>query len=184
MFLDNHDMSRFYSVVGEDFNKYKAGMALLLTTRGIPQMYYGDEILMKGNDNPDGLVRSDFPGGWAGDKANKFTNEGRTDSEKVAFNYVRTLANYRKQTPALQTGKLMQYIPEKGIYVYFRYDAAKTIMIIYNGETKEQSLSTDRFNERKAGFTGATNVITHESISNIGSITIPGKTTLVLELKK
>jgi len=184
VFLDNHDMSRFYSVVGEDFNKYKAGMALLLTTRGIPQMYYGDEILMKGNDNPDGLVRSDFPGGWAGDKANKFTNEGRTDSERIAFNYVRALANYRKQTPALQTGKLMQYIPEKGIYVYFRYDAAKTIMIIYNGETKEQTLTTDRFNERSAGFTRATNVITNESISNIGSITIPGKTTLVLELKK
>ncbi|WP_158988838.1 glycoside hydrolase family 13 protein [Mucilaginibacter sp. L196] len=184
VFLDNHDMSRFYSVVGEDFNKYKAGMALLLTTRGIPQMYYGDEILMKGVDNPDGLVRSDFPGGWAGDKANKFTNEGRTDSERMAFNYVRTLANYRKHTPALQTGKLMQYIPEKGIYVYFRYDAAKTIMIIYNGETKEQTLTTDRFNERTAGFTRATNVITNESISNIGSIAIPGKTTLVLELKK
>jgi len=184
VFLDNHDMSRFYSVVGEDFNKYKAGMALLLTTRGIPQIYYGDEILMKGKSSPDGLVRSDFPGGWAGDKANKFTNEGRTDSERVAFNYVRTLANYRKQTPALQTGKLMQYIPEKGIYVYFRYDAAKTIMIIYNSETKEQNLSTDRFNERTAGFTRAKNVITNESISNIGSITIPGKTTLVLELNK
>ena len=184
VFLDNHDMSRFYSVVGEDFNKYKAGMALLLTTRGIPQMYYGDEILMKGKDDPDGLVRADFPGGWPGDKADKFTNEGRTDSERVAFNYVRTLANYRKHTPALQTGKLMQYIPQKGIYVYFRYDAAKTIMIIYNGETKEQSLETDRFNERTAGFTQATNVITKENISSIQSITIPGKTTLVLELKK
>jgi glycosidase len=184
VFLDNHDMSRFYSVVGQDFNKYKAGMALLLTIRGIPQMYYGDEILMKGYSNPDGLVRADFPGGWPGDKYNKFTDAGRTDSERVAFNYVRTLANYRKHTPALQTGKLMQYIPQKGIYVYFRYDAAKTIMIIYNGETKEQTLTTDRFNERTAGFTGATNVITNENISNIQSITIPGKTTLVLELKK
>ncbi|MHB8209583.1 alpha-amylase family glycosyl hydrolase, partial [Mucilaginibacter sp.] len=184
VFLDNHDMSRFYSVVGQNFNKYKAGMALLLTIRGIPQMYYGDEILMRGYSNPDGLVRADFPGGWAGDKADKFTNEGRTDSERVAFNYVRTLANYRKHTTALQTGKLMQYIPQKGIYVYFRYDAAKTIMVIYNGEIKEQTLTTDRFNERTAGFTRATNVITNENISNIQSITIPGKTTLVLELKK
>jgi len=184
VFLDNHDMTRFYSVVGEDFNKYKAGMALLLTTRGIPQMYYGDEILMKGVDNPDGLVRHDFPGGWAGDKDNKFTNEGRTDSERMAFNYVRTLANYRKATPALQTGKLMQYIPQKGIYVYFRYDAAKTIMIIYNGEEKEQSLETDRFNERTADFSKAINVITNQNVNDIRSITIPGKTTLVLELKK
>ncbi|HEY5326914.1 MAG TPA: alpha-amylase family glycosyl hydrolase, partial [Mucilaginibacter sp.] len=81
VFLDNHDQSRFYSVVGEDINKYKAGLALLLTTRRIPQMYYGDEILMKNFSRPDGLVREDFPGGWAGDKVNKFTAAGRTDKE-------------------------------------------------------------------------------------------------------
>jgi len=182
--LDNHDMSRFYTVVGEDFTKYKSGMALLLTTRGIPQMYYGDEILMAGEDNPDGLVRSDFPGGWSSDKVNKFTAAGRTDKENEAFNYVRTLANYRKHTPALQTGKLMQYIPQNGIYVYFRYDAAKTIMIIYNSDPKDQSLSTDRFSERIAGFKKATNVINNETFNSIQTINIPGKSTFVLELKK
>ena len=184
VFLDNHDMSRFYTVVGEDFTKYKAGMALLLTTRGIPQMYYGDEILMAGEDNPDGLVRSDFPGGWASDKVNKFTAAGRTDKENEAFNYVRTLANYRKNTPALQTGKLMQYIPQNGIYVYFRYDAAKTVMIIYNSEPKDQTLSTERFSERIAGFSKAKNVINNEIFNTIQTINIPGKTTFVLELKK
>jgi glycosidase len=182
--LDNHDMSRFYSVVGEDFSKYKAGMALLLTMRGIPQMYYGDEILMAGEDNPDGLVRSDFPGGWASDKVNKFTAAGRTDKENEAFNYVRALANYRKNTPALQTGKLMQYIPQNGIYVYFRYDAAKTVMIIYNSDTKDQTLSTERFIERMAGFNKATNVINNETFDATKTINIPGKTTFVLELKK
>ena len=184
VFLDNHDMSRFYSVVNEKFDKYNAGMALLLTTRGIPQMYYGDEILMKGEDNPDGLVRSDFPGGWAGDKESKFTENGRTDSEKMAFNYVRTLANYRKNTTALQTGKLMQYIPENDIYVYFRYDAAKTVMIIYNSGDKAGTLATDRFNERTAGFTSAVNVADTTSLGSIKSIDVPAKTTLVLELKK
>jgi glycosidase len=184
VFLDNHDMSRFYSVVDEDFSKYKAGMALLLTTRGIPQMYYGDEILMAGYDNPDGLVRSDFPGGWAGDKVNKFTAEGRTAKENKAFNYVRTLANYRKNTPALQTGKLMQYIPENGVYVYFRYDAAKTAMIIYNGNDEANTLNTDRFSERMAGYTGAVNVVTKEAPGSIKNIDIPAKTALVLELKK
>src|SRR6202000_687322 len=128
VFLDNHDMTRFYSVVNENFDKYKAGMALLMTTRGIPQMYYGDEILMAGVDNPDGLVRSDFPGGFPGDKENKFTAAGRTVKENEAFNYVRTLANYRKHSTALQTGKMMQYIPERGFYVYFRYDAKGTVM--------------------------------------------------------
>jgi len=184
VFLDNHDMTRFYSVVGEDFTKYKAGMALLLTTRGIPQMYYGDEILMAGIDNPDGLVRADFPGGWAGDKENKFTASGRTNKENEAFNYVRTLANYRKNTTALQTGKLMQYIPEKGTYVYFRYDAAKTVMIIYNSEDKADTLKTDRFNERMAGYKTATNVISNTTLNSIQNIDVPAKTTLVLELKK
>jgi glycosidase len=184
VFLDNHDMNRFYSVVGEDFNKYKAGMALLLTMRGIPQMYYGDEILMSGYSNPDGLVRSDFPGGWAGDKVNKFTSDGRTAKENEAFNYVRTLAHYRNSTTALQTGKMTQYIPQKGIYVYFRYDAAKTVMIAYNSDTAKQTLKTDRFNERTAGFTSAINVESKEVLNSIQSIEIPGKTTLVLELKK
>jgi len=185
VFLDNHDMSRFFSVVNEDFDKYKAGMAILLTTRGIPQMYYGDEILMAGYDNPDGLVRSDFPGGWPGDKENKFTAEGRNKKENEAFNYVRTLANYRKSTTALQTGKLMQFIPENGIYVYFRYDAAKTVMIIYNNEDKAKTLqTTPRFNERMAGFTGAVNIASGEPLSSIKSIDVPANTALVLELKK
>lgn len=184
VFLDNHDMTRFYSVVNEDFDKYKAGMAILLTTRGIPQMYYGDEILMAGVDNPDGLVRSDFPGGWKGDKEDKFTADGRTKKENEAFNYVRTLANYRKNTPALQTGKLMQFIPEDGVYVYFRYDAAKTVMMIYNSNDKASTLKTGRFSERMNGFSGATNIESGEKLTTLTTIDVPGKTTLVLELTK
>jgi glycosidase len=183
IFLDNHDMSRFLSVVGEDINKYKSGMAMLMTMRGVPQMYYGDEILMKNFSNPDGLVRSDFPGGWAGDKVNKFTAAGRTDQENDAFNYVRKLANYRKNTTALQTGKLMQFIPQKNIYVYFRYDDQKTVMIVYNGSEKEQTTTTDRYFERIQGAKRAKNVITDETV-DLSSLTIPGKSTLVLELLK
>jgi glycosidase len=184
VFLDNHDMSRFLSVVNEDFTKYKSGMALLLTMRGIPQMYYGDEILMKGKSDPDGLVREDFPGGWPEDKVNKFIAGGRTEKENEAFNYVRTLANYRKKTTALQTGKLMQYLPEKGIYAYFRYDTKKTVMVIYNGSEEANELNTERFNERTAGFEGAINIITGETINSLAHLKIPAKTTLVLELTK
>jgi len=164
-------------------DKYRSGMAMLMTMRGVPQMYYGDEILMKNYSNPDGLVREDFPGGWAGDKVNKFTAAGRSDKENDAFNYVRKLANYRKNTSALQTGKLMQYIPEKGIYVYFRYDDQKTIMVIYNSRDKEQTTTTDRYFERIQGAKKAKNVITDET-TDLSSLTIPGKSTLVLELVK
>jgi glycosidase len=181
IFVDNHDMSRILSVVGEDISKYKSAMAMLLTLRGVPQMYYGDEILMKNFSNPDGLVREDFPGGWNGDKKDKFTADGRTEKENDAFNYVRKLANYRKNTTALQTGKMMQYIPEKGIYVYFRYDEKKTIMVVYNSNDKEQTTLTARYFERIKSAKRAKNVITNETV-DLSQLTIPGKSTLVLEL--
>ncbi|MGZ3812687.1 MAG: glycoside hydrolase family 13 protein [Mucilaginibacter sp.] len=181
IFLDNHDMSRFLSVVGEDITKYKSGMALLMTMRGVPQMYYGDEILMKNFSNPDGLVREDFPGGWLGDKENKFSATGRNVKENDAFNYVRTLANYRKNTTALQTGKMMQYIPENGVYVYFRYDNQKTVMVVYNSRDKEQTMGTERYAERINGALKARNVITDSDVE-LAKLTIPAKATLVLEL--
>lgn len=181
IFLDNHDMSRMLSMVGGDMAKYKSAFALLMTMRGIPQMYYGDEILMKNLSNPDGLVREDFPGGWPGDKANKFTAAGRTEKENDAFNYVRALANYRKNTPALQTGKMMDYVPEDGVYVYFRYDNQKTVMVAYNSNDKEQTIGTGRFSQRIKKAASARDIVTGKVIS-LNSLTIPAKSTLVLEL--
>jgi glycosidase len=184
VFLDNHDMSRFYSMVNEDFNKYKSGMALLLTMRGIPEIYYGTEILMKNYSNPDGLVRADFPGGWKGDKVNKFVASGRTEKENEAFNYLSKLANYRKTSAALTTGKLMQFIPQNGLYVYFRYtdDNSKTVMVIVNTEDKPNELKTARFAERMEKASSATNIITGEKMNNLSTIAIPASTSLVLEL--
>ena len=184
VFLDNHDLSRFFSVVGEDLDKYKSGIAWLLTTRGIPQLYYGTEVLMANFSNPDGKVREDFKGGWASDKVNNFTAIGRTAKENEAFNYVKTLANYRKNNPVLQTGKLMQYVPDNGIYTYFRYNPDKTVMVVMNTGEKTETVKTDRFSERMSGFGSAVNVITGEQLFDIKALTLPVKTTLVLELKK
>src|SRR5690606_11926078 len=119
VFLYNHDLSRSLSMLKEDIDAYKAAYGVLFTIRGVPQTYYGFEILMKNFSSPDGLVRSDFPGGWAADKVNKFLASGRTKEENEVFNYLKALANYRKNTPALHNGKLMQYVPVNGIYVYF-----------------------------------------------------------------
>jgi glycosidase len=184
IFLDNHDMSRFYSMVNEDFDKYKMGITMLLTMRGIPEMYYGTEILMKNYSAPDGLVRSDFPGGWATDSLNKFIEKGRTVKENEAFNYVKTLANYRQKSEALQSGKLMQYVPENGVYVYFRYqtDSKKgTVMVIINNTENAEELDTKRFAERLNGITKAKDIFTGKE-TGISELQIPKKSAIVLEL--
>lgn len=184
-FLDNHDHDRYLSVIGEDFDKYKMGLTWLLTTRGIPSMYYGTEILMKNFKNPtDAEVRKDFPGGWPGDKEDKFTAAGRTAQENAAFQFVRTLATYRKTHPALHSGKLMQYLPQDNLYVYFRYNDSGTVMVATNPTDKVAALPTARFVERTKGFTKARNVLTNETINDISTLQLPAKTALVLELLK
>jgi neopullulanase len=182
VFLDNHDISRFYSVVNEDFNKFKSGIILLLSLRGIPQMYYGTEILMKNYANPDGKVREDFPGGWPSDQVNKFIPAGRNEKENEAFNFVKTLANYRKQNSVLQNGSMMQFVPENGIYVYFRYNKEKTVMVVMNSNEKEEVLKTERFAERIGNYKSAKNIITNAKIA-IETLKLPAKTTYIFELQ-
>jgi neopullulanase len=185
IFLDNHDMSRFYSVVNEDFQKYKMGIAWLLTYRGIPQLYYGTEILMAGTTaKTDAMVRFDFPGGWPGDKVNKFEAGGRTAQENEAFEYTRTLANFRKNSTAIKTGKMMQFVPENGVYVYFRYDDRQTVMCIMNQNASEQTIQLQRFSERTSGFRRALDVSANKTILLGQTLTVPGKSLTVLDLKR
>jgi len=184
IFLDNHDLARFYSVVGEDTTKYKMAIAWLLTFRGIPQLYYGDEILMTGFTNPDGNVRLDFKGGWPGDSVNKFTKEGRTAKEESIFQYLRRFANFRRNSSAIATGKMMQYVPVDGVYVYFRYDDNQTLMCVMN--TKDQSATIDlsRFSERIKDFKKAYDVATGAMFNLEPTLRIGGKYLLVMDLKK
>ncbi|RYU78615.1 alpha-amylase family glycosyl hydrolase [Hymenobacter persicinus] len=182
-FLDNHDMSRFYSVIGEDFNKFKTGIAWLLTLRGTPQLYYGTEVLMKNFANPDGKVREDFPGGWPGDKVNYFTSRPGLAGE--AFDYVSKLATYRKTHPVLSSGKLMQFIPQDGVYTYFRYnDQGECVMIMANNTKEEKTVDGSRFAERLGGFRTGTEVVSGAVLPNLASFRVPAHTAWVVELKK
>lgn len=184
IFLDNHDVSRFYSMVGEDMQKLKMGIAWLLTFRGIPQLYYGTEILMKNYANPDGLVRLDFVGGWEGDVPNRFTSAGRSTQENEIFNYTRTLARFRKSSPALKTGRLMQYVPQESLYVYFRYLKEQTVMCLMNTGDGMVKVDLSRFLERIAGFTKARDVVSGSSSLLQNTLDVSGKTLMVLELLK
>lgn len=146
-FLDNHDMSRFYSEVSEDVNRLKGALTLMFCLRGIPSLYYGTELLFSGKAEPDGKVRQDFPGGWKEDPINKFEVSGRTTSENEMLEWTKKLIKYRKDNEVLQTGKITQFIPENGIYVLFRKNSEKTIMVICNTHNKEQTQSLDKFSE-------------------------------------
>ncbi|WP_234734074.1 glycoside hydrolase family 13 protein [Tellurirhabdus bombi] len=184
-FLDNHDTDRYLSMIGEDFNKYKMGLTWLLTARGIPSIYYGTEVLMKNFKNPsDAEVRRDFPGGFKDSPENKFLASGRAGKEADAFNLVKKLAIYRKNTPTLHSGKLMQYVPQDGVYVYFRYDANKTILIATNSMDQEKSMETSRFSERMKGYSQARNILNDEVLRDLKTIKLPAKTVMVLELAK
>ncbi len=182
IFLDNHDLTRWFSVVNEDVEKDKMGFEWLLTARGIPQMYYGDEVLMKGVNNPDGLLRSDFPGGWSGDAANAFTGAGISDTALAVQQLIKTLANYRKTSPALTKGKLMQYIPVDGLYLYFRYTDAQTVMCIMNTSDKEKAMQLNDYAERTAGFSGGKNVLTGQTV--LPSFSMPAQRMWIIELTK
>lgn len=186
VFLDNHDLGRYFSTVNEDLSKMKMASTFLLTTRGIPSIYYGTEILMKNNfdwNNHD-KVREEFPGGWADHPQNKFEEAGRTQSENDYFNFLSKLANYRKNQPVLQSGKLMQFVPEDGIYTYFRYDEQHTVMVVINSNSEEKSLKTDRFAERMSGFGKGIDVLQDKLYLNLAELKVPARTALVVELLK
>ncbi|NOT51445.1 MAG: alpha-amylase [Chitinophagaceae bacterium] len=186
IFFDNHDMDRVFSVIDEDWKKMKMGFNWLLTLRGIPQIYYGTEVLMKNKkENTDATVREDFPGGWPDDKTkdNRFIKEGRSDKQDEAFEYVSRLANFRKNSSAITAGKTMQYIPKDGLYVYFRYDNSQTVMVISNTSDKDAKPDWSVFSERIKGYSQVRNVVSGK-IKPLADLEIGSKESFVFELLK
>jgi len=182
-FLDNHDIDRYSTVVKRDILKYKMGLAMLVTSRGYPQIYYGTEIMLDGIPNDYQGNRFDFPGGWATDKRNAFTPEGRTNAENEVFNYLKILLNYRKNNPVLQNGKMKQFIPENGIYVNFRYNNEKTIMVVVNNNQDIKELELNRFKEILTGKNIGIEITNTKKYSLQKTISVPAKTVLILELQ-
>lgn len=185
IFLDNHDKTRFFTQVGENINKHKMGIGWLLTSRGIPEIYYGTEIIMAGATQPnDGFVRLDFPGGWESDAKNKFTAAGRTLQEQEVFEWTKKLANFRKKASAIKTGKLLQFVPEDGLYVYFRYDDKQTVMCVMNTNDKEMEIDFSKFSEGFKAFTKGKSVTGDQEFSLKSKWPLGGKQMWVLELQK
>jgi glycosidase len=171
-------------VVEEDWKKMKMGFNWLLTQRGIPQVYYGTEVLMKNKkESTDATVREDFPGGWPDDKAkdNRFTKEGRNEKQQEAFEHVSRLGTFRKNSSAITTGKTMQFIPKDGLYVYFRYDSKQTVMVVANTGDKDARPDWNMYAERIGGFSQARNVVSGK-IRPLAGLVIEPKESFVFEL--
>lgn len=183
VFPDNHDMPRFYVQVNEDIDFLKIGLAYFLTTRGIPQIYYGTEVLMTHPDGDHGKIRADFPGGWEGDKINAFSGEGLTDAQKDVQQYISKIQNWRKNKEVIHHGKLVHFVPEDGIYTYFRYNEDEAVMVILNKNETDKVLTTDRFKEIIAGYSSGNDIISSTQISDISEINVPAKSAMIIDLK-
>lgn len=185
IFLENHDTQRFNEIYPK-MADYKMAMALLATTRGIPQIYYGSEIGMKGDKNTggDASIRQDFPGGWKEDSKNAFTKEGRSDFQENYFQFTKKILNWRKNNAVIHEGKLVQFLPENNVYVYFRVKGKERVMVVINNSDKEEKIKKARFAEELDGFTEANEVITNLKVNLMKEEwNIPAKTAYIFELK-
>ena len=193
-FEGNHDISRLYSVLGEDLDLYKMALVHVATMRGIAQMYYGTEVLMTSTTAGEhGPARQGFLGGWAGDAVNARTGQGLSDRQKEAQAFVKKLLNWRKAQPAVHTGKLMHFAPDAGSYVYFRTAQGRVgdqrqappaqVMVVLNKNKTPKTLETARFAQALGERRAATDVLTGQQHDLSSVVVVPARGVLVLETR-
>lgn len=181
-FLDNHDTSRFVQTdeMAKNLKRYKQAMVFLLTTRGIPQIYYGTEILMTGDKGKgDGDLRKDFPGGWQGDTRDCFVENGRTALENEAFEFTRQLLNWRKGNQVIGKGSLKHYSIQNGVYVYQREFNGKSVVVIMNGTDDSKELDLTPYQEILPRE-NALDVLTGKNVNLSGKLRLNGRENLIL----
>ena len=179
-FIENHDTDRYLGN-GKDSTALKQAYALLLTMKRIPQLYYGTEILMNGTKTEtDGNVRQDFPGGFPGDKVNKFTREGRTKAENAMFDWTSRLLHWRQNNDVIINGSQTQFIPHHGVYVLARQHNGKTVLTILNGKKTDNQVDVARYAEVIGSHTTATDVLTGGTVDLTKNIPLTQRQAMVL----
>ncbi len=180
-FIENHDTDRFLGE-GKDTLALKQALAILLTMNRTPQLYYGTEVLMNGTKSvTDGNVRKDFPGGWAGDKHNAFTAEGRTQAENQMFNWLSRLLHWRQGNEVITKGKQTQFCTQHGIYVIARQYQGKSVMTIINGKNAENELDVARYAEIIGSAEKATDVTNGRTVRINKNVKLRPRQAMVLE---
>ena len=184
VFPDNHDMSRLFSQVNENLELFNLGLTYMLTTRGTPQIYYGTEILMSNPGTDDhGIIRSDFPGGWQGDQKNGFSNIGLSSKQIETKIHIQKLLKWRENKGVIHHGKMMHFVPENNIYVYFRYDNDEKVMVVLSLNKMDVSLDLKRFKEMLPNSFSATEIISGTNMELSDALNVPAYKSLILALK-
>lgn len=186
VFFENHDTERFNEIFNGDSRYYKMALTLISTVRGIPQIYYGSEIGMRGDKNKggDADIRRDFPGGWKGDSQNAFNPKTQTPEQQDFYNFTQKVLNWRKGKDVIHRGKTKHYMPKEKVYVYFRYNEKEKVMVVINNNEKDQTLDLSRFAESLSGVSAGKDVISGKdfSVNAQNKLTVSGKSSLILEL--
>ena len=180
--LNNHDMSRYSNAVGRDPKLFKMGLAMLAVVRGFPQYYYGDEIMLFGEADSYEGCRHRFPGGWKSDAYNAFDLENQNAQDKDIFNYLSTILNYRKNSSALTKGKMIQFIPRDGIYLFFRIADDDMVMVVVNNNNDDTNVDMTRFNEMDIIGKTAKNIVTNKIFKLENNVVFPAKTVSIIEI--
>jgi len=184
IFPDNHDMPRFFMQLDRDHDLFRNGMTFFLTTRGIPQVFYGTEILMTHTEGDDhGYIRKDFPGGWKGDKVNAFTGKGMKAEQLSMQKFIRKILNWRKNKEVIHTGELMQFAPVDNVYVFFRYNHKEKVMVIINKNKSPYDLELKRFEEMLKGSTAAKDIIGDREYELKDRLRLSPRKPYILEIK-
>ena len=182
IFLENHDTQRFNEIYNSDIRKYKLGLVLIATLRGIPQLYYGSEIGMRGvKDYGDADIRRPFPGGWPDDERNAFEGKGRTDEENQFFELTKKVLNWRKQSEAVSSGSFHHYVPEDNLYVYFRISAGQRILIVLNNSMEVKDIDWSRYEEQLANAKSGIEVLTGKIVDFKSKFKIEEKDAMIIE---
>ena len=185
LFDGNHDTPRLVSALKGDAALARMALAYLATTRRIPQMFYGSELLLTSPaQRDDGRVRADMPGGWPGDPVNAFTGVGLTAAQRDMQAWVQRLFTWRKTAGVIHNGALMQYAPMDGCYVFFRYDAVHTVMVVLNKNDQPVELALARFAERVAPGMRARDVLSGQSQTLGEQLRVPARSPLILEVER
>jgi Glycosidases len=185
VFLDNHDLNRVYTTLGENPEKLKLALTFITTTRGIPQIWMGTEALVTGWEHEGhGKMRTDFQGGFDADMTTVFPPEGRTEQQNDVYNHLQRLLNYRLANDVLQTGKLTHFIPENNVYVYFRENAEKTVMVILNANHEPVDLDMQRYADMLNGYKKGKDILAETEIMDLDVIPIPPLSSMVIEFEK